>query len=113
MSMNTTGYYLQITREIMNKTLGLSKAEMMLFLWLNEMEQREHNELISKSDGRISFLCTDKQLHEASGLNLKTIQSAKKVLQEKGFILVERGNWKDKYTKKSSIKQPCKYTILR
>ena len=112
MSANNDNYFFKSTRFITRaKRKDLSGSAHKLYNWLNEVEQRaqESGQLYGDTP-RKWFLCTDNQLHELTGMNVKTIQRAKKELKDSGLISVTRGKWH--YSNgKSDISQPCRYSI--
>lgn len=109
MGRYTNENYVKITRDIMKS--GLSNKAILLFLWLNELEQRFTSE--RNFDQRDWFMHTDREISEKSGMSINTVKSAKKELKEKGFIEISRGGWHYTKTGKSGIKQPTVYRIIR
>lgn len=104
----TTYNYMKTPKNIADKDDRLSTRAMVLYIWLERMEQD-----YTPNDGsRHWFLATHEQISNYSGMSINTIKAAKKELAERGFIRIERGGWYYKDTGKSSIKQPCKYTLL-
>lgn len=82
---------------------------MVLYLWLNELEQR----FTEENGKRDWFMQTNEELCNVTGMSINTIKKAKKELKDKGFISVSRGNWHYANTGKSSIKQPTIYYLLK
>lgn len=112
MSVNTTGNYLKITRDIATKdAYGMSGSAFKLFICLNQLEaiDSSNGELLGDIFERM-FLCTDQRIHDYTGMNIKTIQSAKKELKDRGLITISRGHW-HYGNGKSDIKQPCVYKL--
>lgn len=109
MSRRTEKDYMKIPRETLRDTANLSRNAILLFLWLNELEQRYTEE----NGARDWFMQTNAELVEKTGLCLDSVKDAKRELKEKGFIEVFRGGWHYVSTGKSSIKQPCCFRILK
>ena len=104
-----------ITSEFAEKdSLKMSGSAIKLFIALNKIESiKEACGELNGAVGQRWFLCTDGEIRGHTGMNVKSIQSAKKELKEHGFIDVSRGNWHYKQTGKSDIRQPCRYQILK
>ena len=103
MKYNNT-FYMQVSREIWDK--DLSDRAKLLFLWLNELEQRYTGE------HRNYFYRTDAMLAEDMNWNIKTVQKAKSELKESGLIKTSRVRFVDK-DKKHSTYWMTGYTILK
>lgn len=115
MSINTLKSFQKTTSELAKKeSFGMSGSAFKLFIALNGFELNKQDCLMYDRDiGLYGFLCTDAEIRELTGMNIKTIQKAKKELKEHNFICVKRGEWHYKASGKSDIKQPCKYFILK
>lgn len=109
MARKTNNNYMKISRELLSNGHDLSRKAILLYLWLNELEQR-----YTEEDGeRDWFMKSDKELAKVSGMSVGIVKEAKKELREKGFIEVSRGGWNFKTTGKSSISQPTVYKLLK
>lgn len=101
--------YMKISREILDCNNRLSRKAIILYLWLNELEQR----FTEQNGDRDWFMYTNDELVELTGMSIKVVKEAKRELIDRGFISVSRGNWCYSSTGKSSIKQPSVYRILK
>lgn len=109
MSRRTNDNFMKISRETLSDSFRLSKKAIVLWLWLNELEQR-YTEEYGKRDW---FMKTDSELAEIAGMSINTVKAAKKELKDHGFIEVSRGHWHYATTGKSSLKQPSVYRLLK
>lgn len=103
MKYNNT-YFMQVSRVIWD--IELSDHGKLLFLWLNELEQRYTG---TKQN---YFYRTDETLAKDMKWNIKTLQKAKKELKESGLIKTSRVRFVDKEGKKSTYWMTG-YTILK
>lgn len=87
---------------------NLSDKAILLFFWLNELEQRYTN---GDTD---YFYRSDEQLASDLKWSEKTVKSAKKELRESGLIEIGYVRWwmDDEHTKKSK-KRVTSYKILQ
>ena len=95
---------MQVSRAIWD--IELSDRAKLLFLWLNELEQRytgQHQDY---------FYRTDEMLAKDMGWNIKTIEKTKKELKASGLIRTSRVRFVDKNKKKSTFWMTG-YTILK
>lgn len=113
MGRKTCFPYVKTPQELTDRENRLSNKAILLYVWLNQIEQHKTPNPEKDQYTRDWFLCTDKELCEYSGLSINTVKSAKKELKERGFITVGRGNWQYVNTGKSSLRQPCKYQIIK
>lgn len=103
MKYNNT-YFMQVSREIWN--IDLSDHAKLLFVWLNELEQRYTG---TKQN---YFYRTDEMLAQDMKWNIKTVQKAKKELKASGLIRTSRVRFVDKEGKRSTFWMTG-YTILK
>lgn len=100
-------FYMQLSRAPFDENHHLSHSALVLFVWLNELEQRFTGE------DKDWFLCTDEELCEFTGYSINTVKKAKAELKQTDLVEISRGKWIYTKTGKSGIKQPTKYRILR
>lgn len=103
MKYNNT-FFMQVSREIWNR--DLSDRAKLLFLWLNELEQRY------TSTKQNYFYRTDEQLAEDMGWNIKTVRKVKAELKATDLIRTSRVRFIDKDKKRSTFWMTG-YTIMR
>ena len=96
MKYNNT-YFMQVSRAIWD--IDLSDRAKLLFLWLNELEQRYTN---SKQD---YFYRTDEMLAEDMKWNIKTVRKVKAELKASGLIRTSRVRFVDKNNKPIILKK--------
>lgn len=85
---------MQVSREIWD--YNLSDRAKLLFLWLNELEQRY------TGPKQNYFYRTDEQLAEDMGWNIKTVRNAKAELRATDLIRITRVRFLDKDKKRST-----------
>ena len=105
-------FYMELPRDVFHPAYdGMSKNAKWLFIVLNELEQRFIG--IDGYDSSDFFLRTDKQLCNDTGFSICTLKKAKAELKcYPELVKISRGAWVYKDTKKSSIQQPTRFTIV-
>lgn len=103
MKYNNT-FFMQVSREIWDA--NLSDHAKLLFLWLNELEQRY------TGTNRDYFYRTDEMLANDMKWNIKTVQKAKRELKESALIKTVKVRYLNKDGKRSTYWMTG-YTILK
>ena len=108
---HNNNYYMQLSRHICDEEHKekLSIGARMLFVTLNELEQRYCNE------GKTFFVRSNEQLAEDMGVSINSIKKYKAELRKNATDLVKMGigRYKDKKTGKMSEEYITTYSILR
>lgn len=108
---HNNNYYMQLSRHICDEEHKekLSIGARMLFVTLNELEQRYCNE------GKTFFVRSNEQLAEDMGVSINSIKKYKAELRNNATDLVRigTGRYMDKRTGKKSEEYFTTYSILR